>query len=627
MKRQWTTEELFERWMLSPTESALLADSTTDHTRLGRALLLKYFQYEGRFPRARTDIPTPIIAHIAHQLAVSPVCFLKYDWAGRTIKQHRAASRAFLHVREVTVQDADALVDWLIRDVVPHQRSEETLRAVVLERCRALRIEPPTADRIGRMIRSALAGADEQFCASVLGRLSPATQRQLDALLATTSAPADGAADPLTEPVVRSVLAELKRDPGPLSVETVQQEIAKLERIQTLGLPSDLFQSVSQTTLDSYRQRVVAEELHELRRHPVAIRLTLLAAYCWVRSRELTDTLAELLMELVQHISARAERRVEKAFLADLKRVSGKTNLLFQLAEAAVAHPDGIVRDVLYPVVSEQTLRDLVKEYRTTGSAYQQKVYTVMRGSYRAHYRRMVPAILKALTFHSNNAVHHPVIQALELLRRYADSPSTQPYFALTEVVPLEGVVRPGWRDIVVKRDKDGQEQINRVNYEISVLHALRERLRCKELWVAGAYRLRNPDEDLPNDFAAQRETYYAALHQPLDAEQFIADRKHELAAALAALDQNLPTNPRVHLDEKAGGRVVVSPLDPQPPAMHLDQLKAELGQRWPMLSLLDILKETDLRVHFTDHCTSATPREHLDHATLQRRLLLCCYG
>jgi hypothetical protein len=33
----------------------------------------------------------------------------------------------------------------------------------------------------------------------------------------------------------------------------------------------------------------------------------------------------------------------------------------------------------------------------------------------------------------------------------------------------------------------------------------LRERLRCKEIWMVGANRYRNPDEDLPTDFEAQR--------------------------------------------------------------------------------------------------------------------------
>ena len=45
------------------------------------------------------------------------------------------------------------------------------------------------------------------------------------------------------------------------------------------------------------------------------------------------------------------------------------------------------------------------------------------------------------------------------------------------------------------------------------------------------------------------------------------------------------------------------------------------------MTSLLDMLKEADLRIGFTDAFTSATAHESLDRATLQQRLLLCLYG
>ena len=55
--------------------------------------------------------------------------------------------------------------------------------------------------------------------------------------------------------------------------------------------------------------------------------------------------------------------------------------------------------------------------------------------------------------------------------------------------------------------------------------------------------------------------------------------------------------------------------------------LKAELGRRWPMTGLLDILKEADLRVGFTDAFATAAAREATDRDEVRRRLLLCLYG
>ena len=64
----------------------------------------------------------------------------------------------------------------------------------------------------------------------------------------------------------------------------------------------------------------------------------------------------------------------------------------------------------------------------------------------------------------------------------------------------------PGMKELVLEKDDKEQERINRINYEIVTLQALRDKLRCKEIWVVGANRYRNPDEDLPTDFEERRE-------------------------------------------------------------------------------------------------------------------------
>ena len=54
MKRQWETEELIEQFTLMPSELEVLPEEKTNamaHNRLGFAVLLKFFQNEGRFPQ------------------------------------------------------------------------------------------------------------------------------------------------------------------------------------------------------------------------------------------------------------------------------------------------------------------------------------------------------------------------------------------------------------------------------------------------------------------------------------------------------------------------------------------------------------------------------------------------
>src|SRR5580658_3106828 len=118
----------------------------------------------------------------------------------------------------------------------------------------------------------------------------------------------------------------------------------------------------------------------------------------------------------------------------------------------------------------------------------------------------MVPQILQALEFRSNNERHRPVMRGLDLVKRYAST--NLRIFPVGEDVPLDGIASGLWRDAVLEKDAKGQSRVNRITYEICVLEALREKLRCKEIWVVGAHRYRNPDEDLRADFEAQRTPY-----------------------------------------------------------------------------------------------------------------------
>ena len=136
------------------------------------------------------------------------------------------------------------------------------------------------------------------------------------------------------------------------------------------------------------------------------------------------------------------------------------------------------------------------------------------------------------------------------------------------------------------------------------------------------------PDEDLPADFEAQRTPYYQALNLPLEPDRFIADLQAEMRDALQTLDAGLPSNPHVRISRKHGSSwITLTPFDAQPEPPNLTALKAEITATWPMTSLLDMVKEADLRLGFTDTLKSPTAYESLDRTILQPRLLFCLHG
>lgn len=203
-------------------------------------------------------------------------------------------------------------------------------------------------------------------------------------------------------------------------------------------------------------------------------------------------------------------------------------------------------------------LQNLVDEFKTLGVDTEQEVQESMRSSYGSHYRRM--PVLDRLEFQSGNALHRPVVDTIQIIK--ANRASNQHFYAVGDV-PVDGIIQKKWRDIVIVQGKSGEERINRINYEICVLRALRKSLCNKEIWVTGADRYRDPAEDLPADFAANR-AYYSLLQAPTDATTFIAQIKDRMRHWLGTLNNGLPDNPKLRIREQGGNRIHLTPLDKQ---------------------------------------------------------------
>src|SRR5947209_12349764 len=244
MKRTWDIEELIEHFTLLSQDLELLANKTGP-TRLGFAVLLKYFQYEARFLMTKQDVPKPIVTYLANQLSLSPELYLQYDWTGRTITYHRTQIREHFAFRETTAADADEMMAWLVSTQFAADQNMERLTDLVVKRFRECKVEPPTNERIERLIRSACHTYEQTLFAVTLQKLPQVTRERFDALLArsVTTAETETVEQEEGEAKVAAyaeiVLHDLKTNPGPVGVESVMQEIAKLRLLDHLALPTD----------------------------------------------------------------------------------------------------------------------------------------------------------------------------------------------------------------------------------------------------------------------------------------------------------------------------------------------------------------------------------------------------
>src|SRR3546814_778195 len=143
------------------------------------------------------------------------------------------------------------------------------------------------------------------------------------------------------------------------------------------------------------------------------------------------------------------------------------------IASASIDDPSGRICDVIFPIAGKDKLAAIIKESQAKG-ALDRRIYKVMRRSWANHYRRMLPSLLSALEFRSNNAVWCPVLAALDWIRSKVDDGCR---YVPPHAVPGDEVIPARWRSSVI--DEEGR--VNRISYELCVLAQLRDRIRRSE--------------------------------------------------------------------------------------------------------------------------------------------------
>ncbi|GAA2941719.1 DUF4158 domain-containing protein [Streptomyces enissocaesilis] len=248
-------DELVEHWTLLKDEQRLVSGKR-GATRLGFAVLLKFFTQYGRFPRGRAELPGEAVEFVARQVQVPASELGFYEWTGRTVEYHRAQIRRHLGFRECSVADAEKLTAHLAEHVAHKERRPEQMRVELLARCRVESIEPPAPGRCDRIAAAALRAAEEASTVRISSRLSSESVERIAALVAggadqdDEAAPDGGTDGEDGAPVLRKI----KEAPGDVSLETMLTEIDKFLAVRAVRLPPDLFIDVAPKVLAGGRE-------------------------------------------------------------------------------------------------------------------------------------------------------------------------------------------------------------------------------------------------------------------------------------------------------------------------------------------------------------------------------------
>jgi TnpA family transposase len=616
-------------FLLDSEELKWALSKNTPTNKLIAATMLKFFQLENHYPDKDNPPYPELISSLIQQLGIPDIDTKITLWEPRKTERFRYEIRQLLKYREATKADGEALVAFLIKK--SHDLfTIDHYRAIAYQFFKEHQTEPLSSERVDRHIRSAMHRFEKEIFGSIDAGLSKEARAAMDLLFDKAED------DPMQEneentsgktekeKPERIKLWDLKKDLRGVKLKHIQFELKKLACLREIKLPMGTLKGLHRKTLEKYYARILAAFPGNIREFVAETRYPMMAIFCYVRTQRITDYLVDLLIKLIDKIKTSAEKSVDRKILLDVRRVDGKFDILGVLAEISATSPLGVIEKEIYPKVSQETLKDLSNELKHRGKWYQNEVHIKMRSLYSHGQRAELLSLLKAFEFKDTHTDEsRALVAALGFILKHLDLKDI--FYPKELKAPLQ-VLPNDWKVLVCEGTGEA-EQINRINYEIGILEALSKQLGYKGIWAEGGHRYRDPQEDLPQDWETRREYYYKLLNLPLNSDDYITGLQQKLDEGLKSLNENMLENKKVKILDRLGGRIKLSPSEPQALPSNLHLLQREISQRWSNINMLDILKEADLLLGFTEQFQSVASKESLDRQEHRKRILLCLYG
>lgn len=403
--------------------------------------------------------------------------------------------------------------------------------------------------------------------------------------------------------------------------ENVKTEVEKLQFLKLLNYPK-LLKKLATKHLKRYYRSIVSKYPSAIKDMPETNRYAQLIIFCFVRKTEISDSLVEILINTTHKVFNSGENRAKTQLskIKEIKKNYNNRHTLKILVDAILDSENTLVKEAIYPKLSKKNLLNIQEQLsRGKANTFDDLSYNNSRTSFAHYYRKILAPIIEVLEFDSTN--NKELNHALKIIQENINNRIQ--YYPTDQTILINQVVKKSHRNKILADNN----RVRRIDMELCVLYQLRKKLRAKEVWIKDGYKYRNPDDDLPQDFDKNKTKYCNIIKQPEKAEDFIGELKTNLKQSLFLFNKNLPRNKQVKILEKPKGHIKVAKIVEQEPPKKLELIKAEICKRWPSTNLLDILKEADFFVKFTDDFIASGSKVGLDKDTVQKRLLLAILG
>ena len=588
-----TRLDLIRFFTLSPADAEFVSARRGDQNRLGLAVQLATLLWLGFVPDDVEAAPLEAVARLAGVLGVDPAVLSGYGRRGQTRTEHLRVAVAHLGWRTADRADWKGVDEFLSARAMERD-SPRLLFSAACDLLRAGRVVRPGVVTILKRVAAARDRAGDETWVRLSGLLTARWREVLDGLLVID--PGLGG----------SRLEWLQRGPVTASAGTIRSELAKLAFLRGIGadrLDLSMLAMERRRFLAGIARRSSSPALARrdpFRRYPI-----LLASV----AQSAIDVLDEVVGLFDQALSAReshAKARLTE-HLADRARHSvDRDALLDEILEVVLdeSFDDATVGTMLRRDIGMVRMQ-AAQDARPQPLPRDRGHLGLLAESF-PYIRQFAPAVLTNVTFKASSNAGE-VLAAVEILTGLYRSGIV----AVPDDAPV-GFIPTRWQGYLRAAKAARDTARYRRYWELCTLLALRDGLRCGDVFVPGSRRYADPTSFLitPQRWTPERAEYCDLIGRPADPSAALRAIDVELHEALADLDQGLAAEPetgRVRVDDN--GDLVVPALSAEAVPPEAGQLGHALEAILPNVQFASLLVEIDARTGLLDELVHAGGR------------------
>jgi TnpA family transposase len=611
MKQYWTKIELANSWSLSQGEICYLEKKDN---KLAYALKMRYFDLQGCLPKKVEDIPLAAIDYVASQLSIAPSKVKDYDWPSRIAQVHNTEIREYYGFKKLEQADLSSIKEFIETNLLVQGLSIGQINDEVYKFLKKVKIEPSSDNELSRYISNICTQYEIRLFTECKEHLPLSSQQNLNKLLGMYDND-------------QTILNFLRTPVGKVSTTTITEEQEKLSFIEKTGIVyRQFFNNIPRKLLKTYHDRVATStpsRLLEIEDRDPNRFYGLLACFCKYKGAKIIDNFIEILIRKLKKLEQFGKVKIKEELWEDYTK-ENRDELLNNLVDVSLAHPDGIIKEKIYPKVGgKEKLEQSKLSRQSFKQARRESEYKHLRSLYVHGYRKDILLILNNLKLRANGS--NLILEAINFITKHQNDDAYRlEYYPTDCEVVTEGLISS--LDLKVMQTPEGR--INILYYEIAILSLLKKELRCKNIWAESAFKYSDPEKDLPVDSKKSKSLHCKMLDISDNPHKEVSALKQSMLKSLKEFNSSIVNDPEVRIGVKAKKpHIYLTPYVAQDSSINIELLKDEVACLWPNTSLLDILKEADLRVGLTSELIGIGGKTISDDNLVQQRLLLSLFA